>query len=388
MTAILALLPALAMADFADFVDTAKEATRNTFTAPKPVPTQLSFTEHMLTFWDRNSPYDFKFEFLALLLIAGYVGLYFVGKEKNEKIAREKFQSIYRQLYDNFALVGVKQGAAPLAKDGTDLFLSYVSGRKNVAYGHITIQTLPRADLLVGYTMKSVYGMYFDQESIVDRMTLDFTLPAAFDGFVFGVLNKSVMRYQRIANWDLQFTKTNDAPFSNSFVIMTETAEVSEKILNKEMIQIITDMSDSLEYIVISDQPCQQPKSSEQDKSIRNLRVSILLGSASATSSNLNMLIATILDLADNLPKQALKISSNGQKKLALAREDTYKLIGKQLALEAAEDAPKRLTRKEIREKEKRESIGKLSAKDQKKALEKERERALKKGQSKMSRKA
>lgn len=375
------------MADFSDYIMGSKDDVVDTPTVPKAVPAP-SFSEHMSTFWQRNSPWDFIFEIIALAAIGVYLTLYYYGQKRNEQIAKNKFQSIYRQLYDNFALVGVEQGAAPLLRDGSDRFPSYVSGRKNIQFGHLEIQTFPRQDIFIGFISKTLYGVYFDQEPIADRLTLEFTLPAVFDGFVFGILNKSVMRYQRISNWALQFTKTNDASFSNSFVIMTEVAEVSEKIISKELSQVALDMADSLEYIVISDQPTKQPKSGEQDKSLRTLRFSVLLDAQSATEANLNMLLASVLNLADALPRQSGKLSANSTKKLTTSREETYKSIAKQVAAEEAEDAPKRLTRKEIKEKEKKDAIGKLSAKDQKKALEKERERSMKKTQGKMSRKA
>lgn len=375
----------IASADFADWV--APKAAVPDPSAARMASTQLTFSEHMATFWDRNSPLDFIYEFLAILVLGVYVGLHFVGKARSEQIAKDKFQSIYRQLYDNFALVGVQQGAAPLSKEGPDRFPSYVSGRKNIEFGHLEIQTFPRHDLIIGYGIKTLYGIYFDQETITDRLTLEFTLPPVFDGFVFGILHKSVMRFQRIDNWDLQFTKTNDATFSSAFVVMTEVAEPSEKLITKELKQIVTDMTDSLEYIVVSDQPTKQPKDGEQNRNLRTLRLSVLLGGSSATETNLNMLLASVLSIADALP-QSGKLSANSLKKLSSARDETYKSIAKQLAAVEAEDAPKRITRKEIREKEKKEAIGKLSAKEQKKAIEKERERQLRKTQGKMSRKA
>lgn len=387
MAAVLASLPGLVVADFADFVGTAKEATKNTFAGSQPVvvPKQLSVSEHLATFWDRNSPSDFVGEFAAIVFIAVYVALYFYGKGINERLAKERFQAIYKQLVDNFAQVGLESNSAPLSSDGPENFVSYATGRKNVKFAHIRLQSFPRHDLVVAYPLKSLYGLYFDQESLVDRLTMEFTLPDAFDGFVFGLLNKNVMRYQRTANWDLTFTKTNDATFSNHFVVMTEVAEVSDMILSKELTTLATEMADSLEYLVLSDQPTTQPKTGEQDKSVRQLRFSVLLGRPSSNRENLNLLLASVLNLVDALPKQSAKLTNNGQKKLAASREEVYKAIAKKVAAEEAEDAPKRLTRKEVREKEKKDSLGKLSAKEQKRALEKERERAMKKGQSKMS---
>lgn len=388
MAALLALMPALAAADFADFVGTAKEATKKPLDIPASGSGQVGFLENLSTFWERNSPYDFVYEFLAVLGLFIYIGFYFIGNAANEKLAKDKFKGIYRQLADNFALVGLQPDAAPLSKDTSDSYISYVSGRKNIESGNINISTFPRHDIIIGLPLRAVYGMYFDQETIRDRLTISFKLPAAFDGFVFGVLHKNVMRYQRSSNWDLQFAKTNDAPFSNSFVYMTEAAEITEKMMSKELIQVITDMEDSLEYIVLSDQPTKQPSTAEEDKSSRILRFSVLLDTKSATLENVNMLLASVLNIADSLPKSNNKLTANTLRKLTLSREDTYKAIAKKIAAEEAEDAPKRLTRKEIREKEKKAAIGKLSAKEQKKALEKERERQLKRGQSKMSKKA
>lgn len=388
-----AVLPALVAADFADFVKTAKDVTADGAAHAETVDAEgrvrLTFMQHMATFWDRNSPYDFVPEFFGLLLLVAIGVLYFRGVKANEDFAKRKFQALYRQLHDNFAQVGLTADSTPLAKDGPDLFLSYATGRKNVQYLHLTMTTFPRHDMLLGLPLRTLYGLYFDQESIVDRLTVELRLPAAaFDAFVFGIVNKNVMRVQRQAKWDLTFTKTSDAAFSNHFVIMSEVAEVTDRILGGgECAALVTQLGDALEYFVVSDQPTTQPKTGVPDKELRTIRFSVLLAQPGATDENLNALLAFALDLADNLPRQ-VKVTANGQRRLALAREETYKAIAKQIAAEQAEEAPKRLTRKEIRDKEKKEAVGKLSAKEQKRALEKERERNLKKSQSKMSRKA
>lgn len=389
MSLLLALLPK-ASADFADYVDTAAKTAKNAFKSPPPPVTaatsKMGLLEALRTFWTRHSPSEFIYEGIAIAAIILYVIFFFIGRASNEKIAKDKFALLHRQLHDQFALVGMVQGAAPLMKENDEEFSSYVSGRLNVEYANMKITLLPRQDLSVGYCTRSIYGMYFDQDSLEDRLTIKFVLPPQFDGFVFGLVNKSVMRYQRIDKWDLQFTKTNDASFGNSFVVMSEIAEITDKVLTKELSLVAQDMQDSLEYVVISDQPIRQPKG-EMVKDRRVLRLSVLLNKASANEQNLNTLLAVILSIIDDLPKIG-KFSANAVKKLQLSREEAYKAIAKAVAEEEAVDAPKRLTRKEIRDKEAKERLSGLSAKAQKKAMEKERERMLKKGQKSMTKKA
>lgn len=384
---LLATLP-LASADFADFGDGAKTTGQAAFQAHAGKNAGvLSLREQFSSFWSRNSPYDFIYQGSAFLFLIFYIVLSFIGKSKNEKVAKKKFGLLYRQLHDNFALIGEKRGAAALMKDSDETFLSHLSGRANVDNALVTISTFPRQDVLFGYPFRSIYGMYFDQKSMQDRIEIEFTLPAKFEGFVFGLVNKSVMRFQRIDKWDLQFTKTNDAPFSNSFVIMSEVAEVTDKIMSPELTLIASDMQDSLEYIVVSDQPTFQPKG-PMNKILRTLRLSVLLDKKSANENNLNSLFAVVLSIIDALPKSSSNLSPNSIKKLQGARDDAYKAIAKFIAEEEAEEAPKRLTRKEIRDKESRERLAKLPAKDQKKAMEKERERQMRRGQKSMTKKA
>ncbi|BFZ55231.1 hypothetical protein PYCC9005_002271 [Savitreella phatthalungensis] len=377
----------------------------------QPFSVPLTFRQNLATFWDRHTIDEFYFECFIMVVLAGYIMSHFSGSAANDDAAKKHFQKVYRLLHEQFAQVGPATTGAPLLKDTQTRFISYASGRKNVESVHVDITTKPRHDLLVGYVFSSIYGLYFDQPSLVDRLELNFTLPRdnVPDGFVWAVVHKEVMRRLRLSDWDLQFTKTQDLPdkLPREFVCMNELAETNDRLLTADFVTAIQGAKDCLEYVVVSDQPVKQPNARAGDKSDelqathaseRTIRLSVLADKA--TTDQLSNLLSAVLALADTaLPKT--RITPNGKQRLISARNSTYNQLvaaAKQDAVEQkssfsdwvtggalSANANGRMTRKEQRDKEARERISNLSASEQKKALSKERERALRKQQSKQS---
>lgn len=364
-----------------------------TASATAAVPRPTNIPELFTGFFVRNPPSTLVLEGCLLVVIALWVAFHFVGKQQNQSAAKKAFTKIYALLGREFEQVGytpLSEGGAPLSMEANDVFVSIAKGRKNVEIAKVTIDLFPRQDMLIALPFRTIYGMYFDSDSIADRLVCQFLLPSTseVDGFVCGIVAKRVMRYERKRSWDLQFTKTNDSVLLPvSFVTMTESAECLEKVLSKELQGVVADLGEALEYFVISDQPVVQPRKADAPLSHqRVIRFSILAGAATATRDNVERLAQCALGLCDSLPKSQSKLSAVTVKKLQQAREETYSKIKKQIEEEAKVDAPKKPTRKALREKAEKERIAKLGASEQKKALAKERERAMKRGQSKMVR--
>lgn len=419
---------------------------------------RVGIYDHLSTFWQRHQPSEFYMELALLALLAAYALAFAAGNGASEGVAKLTFGQLYRRLREEFAVLGLHadtaigqsssadsqgiaqgqvQGRAPLSKDGNDRFLSYATGRRGIDGLHISITTLPRHDLLLGYAFKLGYGMLFDTRSMADRLELTLQLPAASleQGFVWAVVNKEVMRKQRLFDWDLGFTKTLDLPnvLPREFVCMAEIAECTEKLLPSNtpnatagagagatpagIAELVRAAGDALEYLIISDLPSEQPGVREDDKADdlaraqaaagRVLRLSVLIGRANRRSERLlDTVLAAALDLADNtLPK--IKLSPNAKAKLQATRLDCYRTLVKNRndpsstpggrgsasaglsswfnSATGGGGATERLTRKEQRDKDQKDRLGKLSATEQKKSLQKERERLLKKQQSKQS---
>ncbi|ORY87537.1 hypothetical protein BCR37DRAFT_11 [Protomyces lactucae-debilis] len=352
-----------------------------------------SIPELFTGFFVRNPPHTLILEACLLAAIAGWIVLHFVGCQQNQVAAKRAFTKVYGILGREFEQVGLKalsDGGAPMSMESNDAFISLAQGRKNVDVCKVTVDMYPRQDLIVALPVRTIYGLYFDGESIADRLTCQFLLPANadVDGFVCGVVAKRVMRYQRKKCWDLQFTKTNDsALLPHQFVTMTETVECLEKVLTKDLQAVVADLGEALEYFVITDQPVTQPRKADAPLTHqRAIRFSVLAGETAATRENVERLVQCALTLCDTLPKAQGKLSAVTTRKLQQAREETYGKIRKQIEEEAKADAPKKPSRKALREKAEKERIAKLSASEQKKALLKERERNMKRGQSKMAR--
>ena len=84
---------------------------------------------------------------------------------------------------------------------------------------------------------------------------------STFDGFVWAVVHKDLMKQLREDRYDLSLTSTKDhAKLPIWTTVMTESAEITEKLLTPELIKAINDAGDKFEALVISDQPMDQPK--------------------------------------------------------------------------------------------------------------------------------
>lgn len=84
---------------------------------------------------------------------------------------------------------------------------------------------------------------------------------STFDGFVFAVVHKDVMKRMRDERYDLSITSTRDhAKLPIWTTVMSESAEVTDTLLTPELIKAINEAGDNFEALVVSDQPMDQPK--------------------------------------------------------------------------------------------------------------------------------
>jgi hypothetical protein len=84
---------------------------------------------------------------------------------------------------------------------------------------------------------------------------------STFDGFVFAVVHKDLMKRLREDRYDLSLTASKDhAKLPLWVTVMSESAEITDTILTPELIKAITDAGDDFEALVITDQPMDQPK--------------------------------------------------------------------------------------------------------------------------------
>lgn len=264
--------------------------------------------------WERTSPSDFYNEYIILVFIIVLVGVYLWGTKTNRRIAK-KWVAIFAPLLDSeFAVVGYGGRKAPslgqvesmgLAKasESDDLvipeeilrektpqeFMTYASGRQNVAFVDLKLTLFKRYNPL---TLIAEFIASFFFETItppaekVDAVLYPFDGREAalvhvgggklgeeimeskikgvgnstYDGFVWAIVNKDIMKQLRDDRYDLSLTSTKDnSKLPIWATIMSESAEVTELLLTPDLIKAIESAGDLLDYLIVTDQPLDKP---------------------------------------------------------------------------------------------------------------------------------
>lgn len=285
--------------------------------AQAAIPTSNTFTVPYTKWyrvWERTSPRDFYQELFILPFIAVVVLVHLWGTRKNKRKAKAWITAHVPVLEKEFAVVGFGGRKAPsvdevvqstgLAKalSSNDLvipeellrektaqeYVTYATGRQNVAFVDITLSLFKRYNPL--YLMgEYVLSFFFDSMATpterVEATAYAFDgkekelvpVPggkqgqeiiesrnkgsnSTYDGFVWAVVNKDVMRRLRDDRYDVSLTSTKDHPRLPTWVtVMSESAEVSDLLVTPDLIKAVEEAGDAFEYLIVSDQPLDKP---------------------------------------------------------------------------------------------------------------------------------
>jgi hypothetical protein len=234
--------------------------------------------------------------------------LHLFGARLNRSKARKWAAAHAPALADQFAVVGF-EGVPPTLADrsGEDLlralaaanaergesilrekslfeFGTYATGRQNVAFVDVKLTLAKRFNPLITL-VEAVFGFFWDSfEGPADALQATLypfdgkealTVPglpgaaelkardskSAYDGFVWAVVNKERMKQIRDERFDLSITTTKDnAKLPNWLTVMTENAEITEAMLTPELIKAAEQAGELLDYLIITDQPVERPK--------------------------------------------------------------------------------------------------------------------------------
>lgn len=228
------------------------------------------------------------------------------------------------------------------------------------------------------------------------------TFKSSYDGFVFAVVHKDLMKRLRDERYDLSLTSTKDHQrLPNWATLMSESAEIAESLLTPEILKAIESVGEPLfESLIVTDMPMDQPKRCENQlmhsmitaNDLRlndvlprkRLSLSIKLPTSDSYSATLP-LFKLFLRLPDQLAQLA-HYRPEALRRVRATREEEIKKIKTKFETEAATE------RKEKADKEKKEERDKklrgLSADEQRKALERERAQDLRKGQKRRTMRA
>lgn len=237
---------------------------------------------------------DFKIEGGILVIALLMLILHLFGARLNRSKARKWMKAHAPVLTREFALVGFD--SVPNADAGsanTDKllkekslfeFATYGTGRQNVAFVDVKLTLRKRFNPLMtlieeglSFFMDSFQAPNDAMEAAIypfdgkEALTVP-SIPGAsevrakdakstFDGFVFGIVNKEAMKQLRDDRYDLSITFTKDnSKLPNVLTVMSESAEITETLLTPELVKACQEAGEHLEYLIISDQPVEKPK--------------------------------------------------------------------------------------------------------------------------------
>jgi hypothetical protein len=245
---------------------------------------------------------------LILVCLVLVLLLHLFGARLNRTKARKWARAHVRPLADQFALVGfesVSPGAAD--KTGDELvqalendnlnrdedilrekslfeFATYATGRQNVAFVDVKL-TLKKRFNPIATLIEATVGFFWDTFATPEDTCEAFLYPfdgkealtvpgmpgaaelrareskSAYDGFVWAIVNKECMKQYRDERYDLSLTVTKDNTKLPAWLtVMSESAEITDAMLTPELIKAAEQAGEQLDYLIITDQPTERPK--------------------------------------------------------------------------------------------------------------------------------
>ncbi|KAI9669563.1 MAG: hypothetical protein M1817_004606 [Caeruleum heppii] len=389
--------------------------------------------------WERTSPKDFVQEAFVIPFVILAVLIHLWGTRKNRRIANRWFSAHGPLLEQEYAVVGFGGRRLPspdevestglaqaMTNDSLDLpdemlrektaqqYITYATGRLNVAFSDVTLSLYKRynplaliGEFAVGFLFES-FGMPqerievvtypFDgkeaqvvpigggkqgQELLEQRKS---NSQSSYDGFVWAVVNKDRMKRLRDERYDISLTTTKDHPKLPIWAtVMTESAELTELLLTKEMIAAVEAAGELLDYMIVTDQPLTRPSKLEEAVPKKRLQLSIRLPSESAETDPTLPLFTYFLRLPDQLASSA-HFRPEVMRRVRQTREEQIRKLQR---VDETEKLEERNLKRDKEKKEKRDAKLKgLTAEEQRKYLDKEREKEMKKSQKRMTQRA
>lgn len=409
--------------DFADFAGTPdpspasfsaiSSAAGYTGLSASPTGAAVPYTK-WYNIHERHSLSEFKNEGVILGLLAVIVVIHLYGTSANRSKAKKLISAYAPSLQKEFALVGFSrrrptddvqdQGSAKslpedlIKEKAPNEFITYASGRQNVAFIDITLTLLKRyspltlvADFGLGLFFDSMPAPVERLEAIIypfdgkESQIVPAHLPgpqdskSSYDGFVWAIVNKGTMKRLRDERYDVSLTSTKDhAKLPNWVTVMSESAEVTDFLLTPELVQVVEEAGDLLEHLIITDQPIDKPQKLEETTPKK--RIYLSLRAPSAGYQKAIPLFEYFLRIPDVLV-QGAHFRPEVMRKVKQTREDQMKRLQK---ADEEEKAEERAVEREKAKKLKRDlELKGLDAKAQKKYLEKEKEKQIRKSQKK-----
>jgi hypothetical protein len=347
--------------------------------------------------WERTSAEDFKLEMYILPFLIAIIIVHVWGTRANRSKAKNWAKAHAPVLRQEFAQVGYKAEEEPTTSDDilrekkADEYQTYATGRQNVAFIDFKLTLVKRYNpfmLLGEYLIPLFFESFPAPTERLEATSYVFDgqetkhaphygsgdakkVPnSSFDGFVFAIVHKDLMKRMREDRYDISLTTTRDhAKLPVWTAVMSESAEITDAILTPELIKAIHDAGDSFEALIISDQPMDQPKTLDDTKPKKRINLSLKLQSDYTSTLSL---FQYFVRLPDHLASAA-HFRPEALRRIKQTREEQIAKIRKVDEEEKAEE--RKLTADKLKREQRDAKLGRLSADEQRKFLDKERER-------------
>ncbi|KIW15835.1 hypothetical protein PV08_05885 [Exophiala spinifera] len=387
--------------------------------------------------WERTQLSDFVMEGVLIPIMLLVLLIHFWGTRRNSKKAKKWMAAHAPVLEREFALVGfgsvpkmtpyaegvqgdsLLSASAKLPGDNVteDLlkekaaweYQTYATGRQNIAFLDATIFLKRRmnpmmmvAEEIAGMIAESVKPKPERMEAVIYTFggkEKEFVPPAVpgseeagkakavgnsnYDAFVFAIVNKMAMRKLRDERYDLSLTFTKDNPkLPNWVTVMSETGEVTDLMLTKELIDAVEKAGDLFDYLIVTDQPTDKPTTLNETTPRKRLNLCLRLPADGNYLPTLPIFQA-FLRLPDFLVGSA-KLRPEVMRKINAIREEEKTKL-KKISDKEAEEERLRAADK-IKKEERDRKLKGMTAEEQRKFLDRENEKQRKKQEKKMTR--
>jgi hypothetical protein len=320
-----------------------------------------------------------------------YVAVLFYAKSYNAKLANRWFDAHLPILEQQFS----KPTNGGLTQDGYSDFFNFSTGRRGLSSMHTIFTLRPRHDFLqwafqVGRTFVDL------QYRPRDEIQLDFKLlpGSSVPDCVWAVVAKDELLSIKDKRWDLTFTRTTEnASLPTNLSVMSEFADVTDSLFKQYgTFSLAKALSDPaiLPYfrsLSVTDQPRYRPTTGPLAANEREKHLILSLtvpppAHAAVTAP----LVSAVFTLVDCLAKVSLRPET--RIKLKKTREDLDKNLKDEAESDKKEEAVQALEdKKAAKRKAEEERVSRLSAVEQKKVIERERKRSIRKQQGKVVKK-
>lgn len=207
-----------------------------------------------------------------------------------------------------------------------------------------------------------------------------------FDNFVWALVNKRDMKRWRDERYDLSLTTTKDwEGLPDWLAVMSESKEIGDTVLFKELKDAVIDCQNVLEYLIVTDQPTEKPLTLEQTAPKKRISLKISLPSDEKSAAAIPVLLSAFIRLVDHLVATA-HFRPEVLRKVKSVREDEIRKLQKVADEEKSEE--RMLKRDEEKKSERDRKLRGMTADEQKKFLEKEREKEGKRAMKKQAKRA